>query len=394
MDRLFRLIVIAALAISAWYVPPVKAGRDGCNVGDNCDQGAAYAACMTHAQSIVAGPYDKPDCASWQTAPYWARACRSDGLPGCSAGADAFYYWHASLTCATRPEEHAWSPPGGIAGGNVCYQGCTYTYVLDAAAGNFFAPTGTTCTTTDAPEPSIDTDGDGVPDDEDAFPEDPNESQDSDGDGIGDNADHSPDDADNGEDDGEGNESDNTATGGGDCNAPPACKGDGIACNTNYQVWKHRCETWGTVTGDPTVCNAAYSCVGNPHQCAQIALLRKTACSNALTGNIDADGDGFGIGDKSNLAAIKDAVTADSVDVGDAPDMPWVDGEGEGVDWSSGLGGGSCPAPITRTVSLAGHSATVEFSFGPICEFSLLIQAIVLTGAAIVSAYIISGVRK
>lgn len=34
-----------------------------------------------------------------------------------------------------------------------------------------------------------DLDGDGVPDDEDAFPEDPNESKDSDGDGIGDNSD-------------------------------------------------------------------------------------------------------------------------------------------------------------------------------------------------------------
>jgi len=35
----------------------------------------------------------------------------------------------------------------------------------------------------------IDTDGDGVPDDEDAFPNDPNEQSDNDGDGIGDNAD-------------------------------------------------------------------------------------------------------------------------------------------------------------------------------------------------------------
>ncbi|MGA1848813.1 MAG: FKBP-type peptidyl-prolyl cis-trans isomerase [Thermoplasmatota archaeon] len=38
-----------------------------------------------------------------------------------------------------------------------------------------------------------DTDGDGVPDSEDAFPEDPEEWMDSDGDGIGDNADRDPD---------------------------------------------------------------------------------------------------------------------------------------------------------------------------------------------------------
>ena len=42
------------------------------------------------------------------------------------------------------------------------------------------------CTTTYDP---LDLDGDGVPNDEDAFPEDPDESEDSDGDGVGDNAD-------------------------------------------------------------------------------------------------------------------------------------------------------------------------------------------------------------
>ena len=37
-----------------------------------------------------------------------------------------------------------------------------------------------------------DRDGDGVPDDEDAFPDDPNESADRDGDGVGDNGDNCP----------------------------------------------------------------------------------------------------------------------------------------------------------------------------------------------------------
>ena len=44
-----------------------------------------------------------------------------------------------------------------------------------------------------APEPFSDTDGDGVPDDEDAFPDDPAEWTDSDGDGYGDNGDAFPD---------------------------------------------------------------------------------------------------------------------------------------------------------------------------------------------------------
>jgi hypothetical protein len=42
------------------------------------------------------------------------------------------------------------------------------------------------------PAPVVDSDGDGVPDNTDAFPDDPNESADSDGDGIGDNADGCP----------------------------------------------------------------------------------------------------------------------------------------------------------------------------------------------------------
>jgi len=46
----------------------------------------------------------------------------------------------------------------------------------------------------DDPSESADTDGDGVGDSADVFPEDPSEQMDSDGDGIGDNADHFPDD--------------------------------------------------------------------------------------------------------------------------------------------------------------------------------------------------------
>ena len=44
------------------------------------------------------------------------------------------------------------------------------------------------------PPPPPDTDGDGVPDDEDAFPNDPTEWADSDGDGVGDNSDAFPND--------------------------------------------------------------------------------------------------------------------------------------------------------------------------------------------------------
>ena len=50
----------------------------------------------------------------------------------------------------------------------------------------------------DDPTEWKDSDGDGVGDNSDAFPNDPNESSDRDGDGIGDNADEFPDDPNNG----------------------------------------------------------------------------------------------------------------------------------------------------------------------------------------------------
>ncbi|PZP59144.1 MAG: hypothetical protein DI597_16950 [Pseudoxanthomonas spadix] len=150
------------------------------------------------------------------------------------------------------------------------------------------------CIPSDAtPPPKVDSDGDGVPDDEDAFPNDPTETKDSDGDGIGDNADTAPNDPNNGKDEGEGDEKDNTASGGGDCRAPPSCSGDGIACNTNFQMWSARCAVerlGGTVSGNPGNCGASYTCDGNAVGCAQLAVQRAALCA----GNGDGDGSGDG----------------------------------------------------------------------------------------------------
>lgn len=367
-------VILVALVVAA--IPDAKAGRDGCNVGDNCDQGAAYAACMTHAQSILSGPYDRPDCASWQSAPYWARACRSDGLPGCSAGSDAYYYWHADSTCLTRPEQTAWQASSQ----QVCFNGCVYHLYEDPGTGQSYystfkagAPTsGGVCQVSDFPPPEIDTDGDGVPDDEDAFPNDPTESADSDGDGIGDNADTAPDDPTNGGDDGEGNESDNSAGGGGTCDAPPSCEGDGIACNTNFQAWKTRCAVeglGGKVTGDPTNCNASYTCENNAVACAQVAVMRAQLCNGTGDGE-NGPGDGSVSGGGSCSApyvctggdpiacaslreqhslkcALMDSAGADDMGEDHPPgDFIGVSEDGSllDIDFSGFLGGrGSCP---------------------------------------------------
>ena len=67
------------------------------------------------------------------------------------------------------------------------------TFTCEAKAGNRLGYGLTT--TLNVSTLSIDSDGDGVPDDEDAFPNDASETIDTDGDGVGDNADAFPDDA-------------------------------------------------------------------------------------------------------------------------------------------------------------------------------------------------------
>lgn len=393
-----RVAYVLVAAVVAWL------GIGSARASSYSDMGTAYAACMAdRAAAIAAGTAragntcTRTPSQGTQTGWNCSLIARSSGTPRACRyfitnprSNDTFYTFPGTATCATRADEYGWQAPGGTAAGSVCSQGCAYDYVLDVA-GNFYAPNGNWCDTSQSEEPVLDTDQDGVPDDLDAFPADPNESQDSDGDGIGDNADFAPDDPTNGDDksapDEDNGERDNIATGGGDCNAPPQCSGDGIQCAQLYQLWRLNCKS-ATVTGDPTVCAAAYTCNGDSVQCAQVALLRKNACEGVTSG----DGS-FGAGDKANLQAIKDAITGEGESLADV-EVPWSEA-GEGVEpWESGLGGGSCPAPISQTVEIAGYSASFELSFDPMCQFAAYIKAIVMAMAAVTSAYILAGVRR
>ena len=82
----------------------------------------------------------------------------------------------------------------------------------------------------------VDTDGDGVKDSEDAFPDDANESVDSDGDGIGDNSDAFPDDANESADsdgDGVGDNADDFPT---DPSETVDTDGDGLGDNAERDI--------------------------------------------------------------------------------------------------------------------------------------------------------------
>ncbi|MEA9787072.1 virulence factor TspB C-terminal domain-related protein [Xanthomonas campestris pv. raphani] len=377
-------LLLAALGIGSARAASVSAGE-------------AYALCMESASVhqpkdtnlVTKAGYcvakEQPNGGKYYQCQY-ERAAWYNGPVGIETCGD-FAYDEELNTCPYKPNQTGWMvEPLGTR----CFEGCSYAY---SPSDRAFSPTGSMCTPgPEDPEPVLDSDADGVPDDQDAFPNDPNESQDTDGDGIGDNADTAPDDPTNGDDKQDGDEKDNKASGGGECGSPPSCSGDAIACNTNWQVWKLRC-TSAAVTGSPENCGTAYSCTGDAAQCTQIALLRKTACSNALQGNLDSDGDGFGVGDSANLKGIKDAITGAGKDL-EGVDVPWMDGFLDQKEWSSGLGTGTCPAPIARTVTIAGYAGNVEFSFQPLCDFASLLYAVVVTLSAVSSAFIIAGVRK
>lgn len=279
------------------------------------DEGRAYAGCM--AEAAKAGPVGRPPanglgftgavrCThtvgttgsshNWYACQYqyrWATGSAYDNCASAAGYTNEHRYPIGSL-CASRPEIVGMTGPA-----KVCDKGCVNFLYNDPSVGSYYSTfdsvagkPGGVCTVSDFPEPKPDSDGDGVPDDEDAFPNDPNESVDTDGDGIGDNADIAPDDPDNGKDDGEGDEKDNKAGGGGDCKTPPTCSGDGIQCNQLYQLWRARCAVegqGGSVTGAPGDCKATYKCEGNSVACAQLAVQRQQLC-----GTGDGDGDGHG----------------------------------------------------------------------------------------------------
>ncbi|PPU13577.1 hypothetical protein XarjCFBP1022_00220 [Xanthomonas arboricola] len=294
-----------------------------------------------------------------------------------------------------------------------CYTGCLYAY---SPTDSGFLPTGSICTPDpDNPDPVLDTDGDGVPDDKDAFPNDPNESKDTDGDGIGDNADTAPEDPTNGDDKGEGDEKDNTSSGGGDCKFPPQCTGDGIACNTLFQAWKTRCAVeaqGGSVSGNPGDCRSSYTCDGNPTGCAQLAVQRAQLCKAAGTDDGgDATVGGGGTcsqpyvcsGDAIGCAQLRQAWAADcrikSLFDGEGDDDMGEDlapgdfiGVGEtlgnsGLDAGGWLSSRTCPALSDAAFNGLGNS--VATGINALCDGVSALAAFVLVLAYLHASWII-----
>lgn len=258
MDTVFgaRGLVVFALCLLAvaFLSSPAAAQVEGCVIADNCNQGdalslaqSASAYCATGSGGGWSASPSGPHLHSNGTHSYYsARVVNGGSFNGCTwlSQTEFFFVALTPEICLARPARTGlYQDADPNTPDTYCDEGCTITPILQVPSGNLvWESSGDLCEVGEGnPAPVGDGDSDGTPDDDDAFPTDPDESADSDGDGQGDNGDFAPDDPSNGEDDGEGNESDNQSSGGGTCGAAPSCSGDGIQCNQLFQLWAIRC---------------------------------------------------------------------------------------------------------------------------------------------------------
>lgn len=76
------------------------------------------------------------------------------------------------------------------------------------------------------------------------------------------------------------------------------------------------------------------------------------------------------------------------------PEVPWDEQPIEQVQWTSGLGGGSCPAPVVVPINFNGHNSVVEFEFTPMCSFASTMRPILIAIAMLLAGFILAGLRE
>lgn len=76
------------------------------------------------------------------------------------------------------------------------------------------------------------------------------------------------------------------------------------------------------------------------------------------------------------------------------PEVPWEELPVEQQDWNSGIGGGTCPAPVTFSVSVSGVSVSPRFEMQPMCDFATLVRPLVIAIAGVIGVYIVAGLRQ
>lgn len=207
-------------------------------------------------------PYKRYGTCGLPTATSWAVNCSSTGGVTCDPRVYAYQFQTLDPNlCSGKPEytSRTLRAPTPSGTGSVCHEGCVASVSVGYFGGKYpngylefaFNYNGNVCNGEPQPisEPLIqDADGDGKDDGTDPCPNDPSDTcnipddtKDTDGDGVPDHKDPYPNDPNDGKDDGSGDETDNTASGGGTCVTPPSCGGDAIQCNQLFQLWSIRC---------------------------------------------------------------------------------------------------------------------------------------------------------
>lgn len=398
--KLLKLFII----LSMFFLLAPSQAEAACTGGPtffSCsNEGEAYAVVNAYVCPTTTPDYDDP--VDKPTPTQWRKRCNS----GLSTTVVAQF--PSGTTCSTRTPSN-WPYQQGIPNGSyICIEGCQYVYASSGTpptAAASVAPTGSLCTpygnggtcpsgTTNDPglggfcvPPNPDRDGDGVPNETDAFPDDPDESSDRDGDGVGDNADSAPDDPTNGADEDEegGDEGDNQSAGGGNCKAPPVSSGDAILTQIAYQAWATRCaaeKLGGTVTGDPTNCASTYQCTGDQIQCAQVAVMRKNACANAQT-NDDLNGNG-----QPDWTEISDGGIGTDGDPSGTPNSSLPIGL-EAIDTGGLLSNRSCPQLGTVELGVFGSYSLDGYSWT--CDILNIVRYLIIMMAAYTALKILMG---
>lgn len=75
-------------------------------------------------------------------------------------------------------------------------------------------------------------------------------------------------------------------------------------------------------------------------------------------------------------------------------DLPEMELEIDPNGWSSGVGDGSCPAPIVETWTFMETQARFEFDYQPVCDFATLMRPFLITCALLCAAFIMAGLRS
>jgi len=135
-----------------------------------CDQGTAYAECKMFQGITEAWAATNPGAKVKDACTVEPELGGIGGFRGSMYtymtfpfrnAASLVYAYPAAKKCTARPEEFGWEGGETAASVNACHNGCMYTSSLDPSgtAGVSFAPTGGTCTESDAPAPTPAGDG-------------------------------------------------------------------------------------------------------------------------------------------------------------------------------------------------------------------------------------------